>query len=255
MGGSSLSCSDFQGKSRRSLEFTQKIELAVADGNVLVLGEFPPDEAIADLVVEYKASSKSFLLKFLDYLGVEPEKNTVDLIKEVVEAAATGQIIWVKNAQRLPMSLRFWLADVDFRLILQCDRHPKKDIFLDCIILEVPELTQSEILELFHQEAIALGVIISPKRLQRLAANCSGTRSQIRSLIRREKLGLEPDYKLQGGNYLDISPLLLAGLAGFGVLRFMGLATGNRNLYIFGGVCMMLGLAFKYLSRFGGNGR
>lgn len=251
MGGASHRSSDQPGKSRRNLEFAQKIELAIADGNVLVLGEFS-DSSIAELALEYKANAKNLLLELAEHLGAEPEKTTVEMLKEAIAESANGQILWVKNAQRLPLSLRFWLFDTDFKLVLQCDRHPKKDVFLDCIALEVPRLNQSEIIEAFHAEAIAVGVIIPRKRIQQLASGCNGNRSQIRSLVRREKLGLEPDYKLQSGDYLDISPLLLSGLAGFGVLRFMGLATGDRNLYIIGGICMMLGMSFKYLSKFGG---
>lgn len=251
MGRTSHCSGNKSNKSARNLAFIQQIELAITDGNVLIIGEFF-DNNIADFCLEYKASSKAMLIELANYLKAEPEKTTVDGFKSAIEDCADGQILWIKNAQRLPLSLRLWLADNNFRLILQCDKHPKKDIFLECVALETPKPSQTEIIELFHEEAIALGVIIPQRRIQQLASGCNGSRSQIKSLIRREKLGLEPDYRLQSGNYLDISPLLLAGLAGFGVLRFMGLATGDRNLYIIGGICMMLGLASKYLARFGG---
>lgn len=219
--------------------------MAIADGSVLIVGEMEP--RLTEIILDYKGNSKNFLLQLARQLGSEPEKITIDSLKESISDGATGQIIWLKNAQRIPMGMRFWIADLDFRLILQCDRHPRKDIFLDATALEVPRLSQPEIFALAQQEAIALGILIPPKRLQKIIA---GTRSrrEINSVIRCEKLGLPLQYQ-SGGDYFDISPIFLSVLAGFGILRFMGMATGDRNLYIFGGICMMLGLMFKYLSK------
>lgn len=226
------------------------MELAIADGNVTVIGEISP--VCGDFCCEYRANTKAFLRDLVEFLGANPEKNTAESYKEAIAESAASQVVWISNAQRLPLSLRFWLADIDLRLILQCPHHPKKDIFLDAIAVEVPRLSSGEILEILESEAASLGLRLSSRRLQQLAINCASP-SAARVMVRREKLGLEHDFKNLPGEYLDISPLILAGLAGFGVLRFVGLGTGDRTLYIIGGCAMMIGLCFKYLARFGSN--
>lgn len=215
---------------------------------MIVIGEI--SSVCGDFICEYRANTKLFLRDLADFLGANPEKTTVESYKEAIAESAGGQIVWISNAQRLPLSLRFWLADVDLRLIFQCPHHPKKDIFLDAIAVEVPRLSSDEILGILEAEAAALGLRLSPRRLHQLAVNCASP-SAARVMVRREKLGLDHDFKHLPGEYLDISPLIFAGLAGFGVLRFIGLGTGDRTLYIVGGCAMMIGLCLKYLSRFG----
>jgi hypothetical protein len=42
-------------------------------------------------------------------------------------------------------------------------------------------------------------------------------------------------------------PILIAMLLAFGVIRFIGLGTNNKALYITGGVCLVTGMALKQL--------
>lgn len=229
------------------------IDLAIADSNVLLIGELLSEEISslgADYICEYKSNTKQFLLSLGEFLGFSPEKATIEAYKGAIAESASGQIVVIENGQRLPLSLRFWLADIDLKFIFQCPSHPKKDIFLDCVAIDIPPLSPSEATNLIEIEAAAIGLGLSSRRLQALAINCTSP-SAARVIVRREKLGLDHDFKHLPGEYLDISPLLMAGLAGFGILRFVGLGMGDRTLYIVGGTAMMIGLTFKYLGRFG----
>ncbi|MGP1387801.1 MAG: hypothetical protein ACTS2F_29960 [Thainema sp.] len=42
-------------------------------------------------------------------------------------------------------------------------------------------------------------------------------------------------------------PVIVACLMAFGIVRFVGLGTDNRSLYIFGGVTLVAGMTLKQL--------
>ena len=42
-------------------------------------------------------------------------------------------------------------------------------------------------------------------------------------------------------------PIIIAALMAFGIVRFVGMGTGNKGLYITGGVCLVAGMALKQL--------
>jgi hypothetical protein len=44
-------------------------------------------------------------------------------------------------------------------------------------------------------------------------------------------------------------PILIAALFAFAVVRFVGLGTGNKGLYITGGVCLVAAMALKQLGQ------
>ena len=48
-------------------------------------------------------------------------------------------------------------------------------------------------------------------------------------------------------SYFNIMPVIVAALLAFGIVRFVGMGTGNKGLYITGGVCLVTGMALKQL--------
>ncbi|WP_424100820.1 hypothetical protein [Moorena producens] len=42
-------------------------------------------------------------------------------------------------------------------------------------------------------------------------------------------------------------PIIIAALMSFGIIRFIGMGTGNKSLYIFGGVSLVAGMTLKQL--------
>ncbi len=67
-----------------------------------------------------------------------------------------------------------------------------------------------------------------------------------RKIIRRRKLGLKQE-KPEHTQYVVIMPVIVAALLAFGIVRFVGMGTGNRGLYITGGCCLVAGMALKQL--------
>jgi hypothetical protein len=52
-----------------------------------------------------------------------------------------------------------------------------------------------------------------------------------RKVIRNEKLGLNKQAKPEHTQYVVVMPVIVAALLAFGIVRFVGLGTGNRGLY------------------------
>ncbi len=88
-------------------------------------------------------------------------------------------------------------------------------------------------LEKFYREA----------ELQPLAGRNPGL---ARKVIKNEALGLKQD-KPEHTQYVVIIPIIIAALMAFGIVRFIGMGTGNKGLYITGGVCLVTGMARKQL--------
>ena len=48
-------------------------------------------------------------------------------------------------------------------------------------------------------------------------------------------------------SYVAILPIIIAAFMAFGIVRFIGIGTGNKSLYIFSGVSLLTGITFKQL--------
>ena len=68
-----------------------------------------------------------------------------------------------------------------------------------------------------------------------------------RKVVRRAKLGLAqtPEHM----QYVVMMPVIIAMLFSFAVVRFVGMGTGNKGLYIVGGVAMIAAMALKQLGQ------
>jgi hypothetical protein len=75
------------------------------------------------------------------------------------------------------------------------------------------------------------------KDAQALSLGGSLTDSQIRSLQ-------EPELPRK---YFDLTPVVIFAIAGFAVLRFIGMGTNDTLLYIAGGIAFVLSMAFGRL--------
>jgi len=69
-----------------------------------------------------------------------------------------------------------------------------------------------------------------------------------RKVIQRQKLGMKQD-QVQHTQYVVIMPIILAALFSFAVLRFIGIGTGNKGLYLLGGIALTVGMGLKQLGR------
>jgi hypothetical protein len=67
-----------------------------------------------------------------------------------------------------------------------------------------------------------------------------------RKIIKREKLGIKQE-TVEHTQYVVIMPVIIAMLFRFAVVRFIGMGTGNKGLYITGGICLVSAMTLKQL--------
>jgi hypothetical protein len=141
------------------------------------------------------------------------------------------------EAHRLPVSLRVWLLsllEAGQPLLLFATHPPRKDIFLKLPRIELKALPHASIRELMQVAAQELDLQLTPSQLATLQERCGGNPMLARRVIRETYLGLEvtaPDHT----EWIDGTPLLIAVLLVFSVIRFLGRGLHQTDLYVLGG--------------------
>lgn len=115
-------------------------------------------------------------------------------------------------------------------------------------MLEIELELQSDrkIREVMEAEAQRLGADISKSCMAELQPLAGRNPMLARKVIRNEALGIKQE-KPEHTQHLVIMPILIALLMSFGIVRFVGMGTGNKSLYIFGGVTLVAGMTLKQL--------
>jgi hypothetical protein len=115
--------------------------------------------------------------------------------------------------------------------------------------LDLPK--DKQIREIMKDEAQRLGLQVSDRKLAELQSYVGKNPMLARKAIQNEYLGLNKQNP-QHTNYVVIMPIIIAILMGFGIVRFIGLGTGNKSLYIFGGVTLVAGMTLRQLGKVSG---
>ena len=142
------------------------------------------------------------------------------------------------DAHRFPVSLRCWLEQLHSQgqpMLLLATYPPARDIFLKLPRIELEPLPDRTIREIMEDEADSLGMALTPGQLADLQQRTGGNPMLARRTVREEYLGLDgnaPDHT----QWVDGTPLLIAGLMCFMILRFLGLGLNNTSLYLLGGI-------------------
>lgn len=252
---------------------------AIATGSVIVCAELGVADDLPFLVLErcqeefdnvaiatYKGSGKKFFITIAEQLGIattEPklDKNgdevgekplSMDGLKEAIADQVEPETVLVlPAAKRLSTGIRYWLEDLmssGVRVCCFAVINPGRDIFLEMTEIDIDPPDDRTIRQILKSEADRFGLELSTNRLAQLQSLAGRNPAIARKVIRRERLGMNPD-KVEHSQYLDISPIVMAGLAMLAVVRFIGMGTGNKSLYIIGGIAMMVGMSLKYLGR------
>lgn len=258
----------------------QRVCAAIDSGSsVLVLAELgmvgtlPQDLAqrygddYAVALVTYKGSGKRFFVHLAEQLQIPTEETkynkdgdpvgekplTVDALKdEIAENVGPQTLLILPEAKRLTTGIRYWLEDLmvaGVRLVCFAAANPGKDIFLEMLELELQLPTDQAIREAMQSEAQRLGLSLSPSRLAALQPLAGRNPMLARKVIRNEKLGLNQSASPQHTQYVVIMPVVIALLMAVGIVRFVGLGTQNKALYIFGGTALVAGMAMKQLGQ------
>jgi hypothetical protein len=112
------------------------------------------------------------------------------------------------------------------------------------IELELP--SDRAIREVMEAEAKKNGLSLDKSRLAELQPLAGRNPMLARKVIRREQLGIKQE-AVEHTNYVVIMPVIVTALLAFGVIRFIGLGTNNKGMYITGGICLVAGMALKQL--------
>jgi hypothetical protein len=188
---------------------------------------------------------KQVLLEIADALGVDTETlegksmNTQQLQAALAEFL-TDQIAFLvlDNAHRFPVSLRCWLEQLHSQgqpMLLLATYPPARDIFIKLPRIELEPLPDKIIREIMEDEAESLGIQLTPGQLADLQQRTGGNPMLARRTVKEEYLGLEGN-ALDHTQWIDGTPLLIAGLMCFMILRFLGLGFNNTSLYLLGGI-------------------
>ena len=241
-----------------------------------MLGGLPEDlcqrfsRARQTALVTYKGSGKRFFVELAQQLAIpttEPKLNkdgeavgekdlAMDALKEEILAnIGDSHLLILPEAKRLTTGIRYWLEDAIASGVTVCCFavvNPGRDIFLDMAEIELEMPSERRIRQVMADEAQRQGLQLSRARLSQLQPLAGRNPMLARRVVRDEALGLTPKAAPRHTQYLDISPLILAATATLAILRFIGMGTGNKSLYIIGGCAMMVGLSLRYLSKLSG---
>ncbi len=191
-----------------------------------------------------------------DVVGEKPM--TMDKLKEEIALNVMPNTCLIfPEAKRLTTGIRYWLEDLmnaGVRVVCFAVVNPQRDIFLEMIEVELELPGDHHIRSVMSAEADRLGLQISRTRLAELQPLAGRNPMLARKVIRNEQLGLNQKAKPEHTQYLVIMPILVAMLMAFGVVRFIGMGTQNKSLYIFGGVALLVGMTLKNSAPFGGQG-
>jgi hypothetical protein len=256
-------------KNRQLGEQFNKVCAAVnAGSSVIVLGEagtgkndfaLAVHEELSDkfqsAIATYKGSIKKFFIAIAMQLGCPTHDDnnkamTVDALKqEILENTGEDTLLIFPESKRLTTSIRYWLEDMisaGARIVCFAVTNPGKDIFLEMLEIELELPNDAYIRLVMAAESQRLGLQISKSRLAELQPLAGRNPMLAKKIIKNEALGLKQE-KPEHTQYVVIMPIILACLMSFGIVRFIGMGTGNKSLYIFGGVSLVAGLTLKQL--------
>ncbi|AOX04725.1 hypothetical protein BJP34_35695 (plasmid) [Moorena producens PAL-8-15-08-1] len=214
-----------------------------------LLGEFSAAIAI------YKGSGKKFFQALAFQLHIPTENDegkplTMDQLKEEIASNCNDSTLLIfPEAKRLTTGIRYWLEDLmasGVRVVCLAVANPGRDIFLEMLEIELEMPSDQRIREVMRSEAKRQGLNLSESRLAELQPLAGRNPMVAKKVVRNESLGLK-QHKPEHTQYVVIMPIIIAALMSFGIIRFIGMGTGNKSLYIFGGVSLVAGMTLKQL--------
>jgi len=215
----------------------------------------------------YKGSGKKFFQSIAQQLDIpttemkydrqgEPtgEKDmTMDVLKEeILQNVCPETLLVSPEAKRLTTGIRYWLEDLmeaGVRLVCFAAHNPARDIFLEMLEIDLQLPSDRAIRAVMAEEAQRQGMSLSKSRLAQLQPLAGRNPMLARKVVRNEKLGLNQVSNPEHTQYLVIMPIVLAGLMTFSLVRFIGMGTQNKSLYIFGGAALVVSMAMKQLGQ------
>ena len=196
-----------------------------------------------------KGSAKLFFKRMAQALDIPTENgegkplNVDDQKDELLDNIGSHTLLILPEAKRLSASIRYWLEDAianGCRVVMFSPVNPGRDVFLNLLEIEIELPSDTAIRQVMEQEAQRQGLQLS-------RAELAGRNPMLaKKVVRQRKLGIKHQ-KPEHTQYIVIMPVIVACLMAFGIVRFVGMGTGNKSLYIFGGVTLVAGMTLKQL--------
>jgi hypothetical protein len=219
-----------------------------AGGGKTALSEFVAEELelLGFTVVTVKPSTaKQMVVAIALQLGVDAESlegkalTAMQLMQAIADYLQDNLAFLIcDDAHRLQVQVRCWLEqlhELGQPLLLLATHPPARDIFLKLPRIELEPLSDRIIRQIMKEAAAELELELSTAQLAHLQQRAGGNPMLAARVIREEYLGLDdpsPDHR----QWIDGTPLLIAGLMTFTILRFIGLGLNSTSLYLFGGI-------------------
>jgi hypothetical protein len=153
-----------------------------------------------------------------------------------------GAFLVVDDAHRLQLQVRVWLEHLvkaGQTILLFATHPPARDVFLKLPRIELHDLSNKAIRELMEDSAASYQQKFSRAKLSELQSRVGGNPMLARRVVTEEHLGLDdtaPDHT----KWIDGTPLLMAFLLCFALVRVLGRGMHMHDLWMFG---MVLSIA------------
>jgi hypothetical protein len=226
-------------------------------------GEFDTATAV------YKGSGKNFFAKLAEQLDIpteEPKFNakgeevgtkplSMDGLKEQIAMnLSAGTLLIFPEAKRLTTGIRYWLEDLmgaGVSVVCFAAANPRRDIFLDMVEIELSLPSEQHIRQIMRDESSRYGLNLSESELAELQPMAGRNPMVARQVVKRKALGIE-DEVVSHTQYINVTPLWFAFLAGFAAMKFVGMGMGDKTIQVFGGLAFMAFMSLKQLGRIQG---
>jgi hypothetical protein len=211
------------------------------------------------VVMIQPATSKQMICDLADSLGVDTKNDsgrsmTTDNIKPAIAQflSVNTAILIFEDAHLYEPKFRQWLKSLKKQgipLLLTATNPPPTDIFLNLPRIKLTPLPDYCIRNLLEETAIAKGKRFKNSEFSKLLERTGGCPLLAIRAIEEEILGLSVETSDQKDLYFDITWMI--GLVGiiFISLRFIGLGTQNKGLYIFSGIAGSIIMGFTIAIR------
>ena len=213
---------------------------------------------IPSILLNGSNSLKEFVAALAEAVGLDPYTETGSIapstkLRPEIEALYRTKSIKtapiIDNAHSLTKTLREWLSsllDLGVRTILLATRPPNKDIFRRLPRIELEPLPEDDMRDLMLAAAQRRSLTLTPATLADLLQRVGGNPQLAVRVVQEEYLQLQhiaPDHT----RFIDATPFVLAIAGGMVMLRYIGLGTGNQNLYLLGGMSTAFIIVFRGL--------
>ena len=207
-------------------------------------------------ITKWKGSGIQFFKTLATEWGIPTEdaetgkKLGLDALKQEIADNVRDDMLLILPNPKIPAGVRYWIDDAisaGLRVACFAQANPNRDIFLEFIEISLALPDESIIREVMRVEAKKQGLRLSESELADLMPLAGRNPMLGRKVIQRHKLGIKQ--QVEHTQYLDIMPIILTALFSFAIVRFIGMGTNDKTLYLMGGIAFTVAMALKTLGR------